>query len=104
MNPTSDGDHSAVYIPHGTEGQRIMRDFELSDVCEEEVQWTNNYIQGEFDANDSLIDKDGKLIRPVYTLYDVPLEDYEEYREQVNSYSTYFFQALVAKENIGEKC
>lgn len=101
----SDGDHSAVYIPHGSEGQRIMRDFVLSDVCEEELSWTETYINGEFDANDSLIDKEtGKLMKTPYGLYDVPLEDYEQDRENVNSYSTYFLQALVAKENIGEKC
>ena len=98
----ADGDHSAVYIPHGSEGQRIMRDFVLSDVCEEELEWTQTYVNGEFDANDSLIDKEtGKLMKTPYGLYDVPLEDYEVDRENVNSYSTYFLQALVAKENIG---
>lgn len=98
----SDGDHSAVYIPHGSEGQRIMRDFVLSDVCEEELEWTQTYVNGEFDANDSLIDLEtGKLLHTPYGLYDVPLEDYEVDRENVNSYSTYFLQALVAKENIG---
>ena len=99
----ADGDHSAVYIPHGSEGQRIMRDFVLSDVCEEELEWTQTYVNGEFDANDSLIDKEtGKLMKTPYALYDVPLEDYEQDRESVNSYSTYFLQALVAKENIGD--
>ena len=99
----ADGDHSAVYIPHGSEGQRIMRDFVLSDVCEEELEWTQTYVNGEFDANDSLIDKEtGKLMKTPYGLYDVPLEDYEQDRESVNSYSTYFLQALVAKENIGD--
>ena len=59
----ADGDHSAVYIPHGSEGQRIMRDFVLSDVCEEELEWTQTYVNGEFDANDSLVDKEtGKLL------------------------------------------
>lgn len=82
-----------------------MRDFVLSDVCEEELEWTQTYINGEFDANDSLIDKEtGKLMKTPYGLYDVPLEDYEQDRERVNSYSTYFLQALIAKENIGEKC
>lgn len=79
-----------------------MRDFVLSDVCEEELEWTQTYVNGEFDANDSLIDKEtGKLMKTPYGLYDVPLEDYEVDRENVNSYSTYFLQALVAKENIG---
>lgn len=83
----------------------MMRDFVLSDVCEEELEWTQTYVNGEFDANDSLIDLEtGKLLNTPYGLYDVPLEDYQQDRENVNAYSTYFLQALQAKENIGEKC
>lgn len=81
-----------------------MRDFELSDVCPEEIKWTKDYVEGEYSADDSLIDlKTGELLPVVYKLYDVPLEDRIENREEIPSYSTYFLQALVAKGNIGEK-
>lgn len=97
----SDGDHSATFIPHSTEGQKIMRDFVLSDVCKEELEWTEDYVQGEFDADDSLIDSKGNLIDEPYKLYDVPLQDYFVKKEKVNCYSTYFLQSLEAKANIG---
>lgn len=79
-----------------------MRNFVLSDVCQEEKDWTAKYLAKEAGANDDLINpKTGVLNRKPYALFDVPLQDYVLNREKVSSYSTYFFQALLAKQNIG---
>lgn len=82
-------------------GQELLREFELSDVCESEVDWTNEYVNGEFDANDNLI-INGQLVPIVYKLHDVPMESYKVGREQVMSYGDYFFQSLEAKADVGK--
>lgn len=90
-------------IPHGVEGQRLMREFVLSNVCEQEKAWTQKYVKEEFEADDSLIDlSTGKLLKPVYKLYDVPLHSYKQGRNEIPGYSTYLFQATEAKAAIGK--
>ena len=84
-------------------GQELLREFELSDICESEVSWTDAYIQDEFDSNDTLINKlTGQLNPIIYKLHDVPMESYKIGREQIMSYGDYFFQSLEAKADVGK--
>lgn len=97
-----DGDHSPIFTGNSPECQKLLQDFVLTDVCKEELEWTQNYIKGEFEANDGLIHPiTKKLIDEPYKLYDIALEDSKKGREVVPSYSTYLFQAVDAKGAVG---
>lgn len=97
-----DGDHSPVFTGNSPECQKLLREFVLTDVCKEELEWTQTYIKGEYDANDALIDPvTKKLVDEPYKLYDVALEDSKKGREVIPSYSTYLFQAVQAKGAVG---
>ena len=95
-----DGDHSSLQTLD-KKGQELLRDFELSDICESEVAWTQSYIQGEFESNLDLFNEDGSLLPVKYKLYDIPMETYKVGREEIMTYSKYFFQSLEAKVNVG---
>ena len=97
-----DGDHSSIQTLD-QKGQELLREFDLSDVCESEIAWTQDYIEGEFDSNLDLVDKTGKLLPVSYKLHNVPMESYKVGRDIVMTYSDYFFQSLEAKVNVGRK-
>lgn len=96
------GDHSPVFTGNSPECQKLLREFVLTDVCKEELEWTQTYIKGEYDANDALIDPvTKKLVDEPYKLYDIALADAKKGRDVIPSYSTYLFQAVEAKGAVG---
>lgn len=98
-----DGDHSAVFIPAGLEAQDSIKNYHDPNITEAERLWIAEYLDGERESNDDLIDKTtGQLINHTYKLYQVPLHDIKISRNQtVLGFSTYLRRAIVAKGNIG---
>ena len=49
-----DGDLLSISIPEGIEGQTLLREFELPDVLQDELDWNQSYLDREASANDDI--------------------------------------------------
>lgn len=95
------GDHSAVFIPKGTEAQECLRTFNNPTITNSEKVWLENYLAGEFEADETLV-KNNVIQHHEYELYEIPLHDVKKTKHQTElGYSTYLKRAIVAKGNIG---
>lgn len=80
-----DGDLFPMFILN-YEGQKLLRDFKLENILEEELAWHDMYKAKEFSSTLSL-----EEVEHEYKLYDLPYEQY----------SSFIVNAVVAKNNIG---
>ena len=98
-----DGDHSTVFTPEGLEVQECLRTYKDDHVVEAEHEWIQDYIKGEMESNEDLINEDGTLVNHVYTLHKVYLHDVKVTRKDVKTgFSTFLYRAITAKANIGK--
>lgn len=99
----ADGDHSNVYTPAGLAVQEALRNYNDHHITKNECDWIVDYIKGEREANDDLINPKTKNLNPVsYTLYNVPLHDIKVSRKESQpGFSTYLKRAITSKANIG---
>lgn len=86
-----DGDLLPLFVP-GVEGQALLQKFELENLDPDEVQWTKDYYDGECEANDDL------YAEPIYKLHKIQI-NYDPKNKK--TYSEFFINAAVAKNNIG---
>lgn len=86
-----DGDLLPLFVP-GAEGQELLKTFELENLDPDEVQWTKDYYDGECEANDDL------YAEPIYKLHKIQI-NYDPKNKK--TYSEFFINAAVAKNNIG---
>ena len=96
-----DGDYSVVYIPESLEGQELLRNAPELPICQKELDWHQDYIQGEWSANKTLIDDEGKLVQHVYKLHTVSLDDVKNGRTVQKGYTNYLINSLQSKSHIG---
>ncbi len=97
------GDHSTVFTPEGLEVQECLRTYKDDHVVEAEHEWIQDYIKGEMESNEDLINEDGTLVNHVYTLHKVYLHDVKVTRKDVKTgFSTFLYRAITAKANIGK--
>lgn len=98
-----DGDHSATFIPAGIENQELIREYHDPNVTQSQLDWLDDYIAGERDSNDDLIDpQTGELHKPVYTLYRLPMHTQKLTRNTLSEgFDLYLTRAIIAKANIG---
>lgn len=88
-----DGDLLSISIPEGIEGQTLLREFELPDVLQDELDWNQSYLDREASANDD-IDWNAK-----YTIYNIPLKGDANTRN--NNYISYLSNSAIAKSAVG---
>lgn len=69
--------------------------------CEYEEQWLADYVEGELEANDSLIDANGKLKPQTYTLYALQYATTKQGKKKIDGYSEFLLNAAEAKAAIG---
>ena len=98
-----DGDHSAIFIPSGQENQQLIREYHDPNLTQSQLNWLDDYIAGERDSNDDLIDpKTGELHVVEYQLYDLPMQSRQLTRNtSLDGFDTYLTRAIIAKANIG---
>lgn len=100
-NITVDGDHSCLYILQGEDQQDALRLAPPLPICDEELLWHQNYLEGEREASLDLISLDGVLKKHTYALYNVTLNDTKVANKVKSGYSTFLINAVAAKECIG---
>lgn len=86
-----DGDLLPLFVP-GPEGQNLLKDFYLQNLDSDEVSWTVDYYYGECEANDDLHADSVYQLNKIQVNYDL---------KNKKTYSEFFINAAVAKNNIG---
>lgn len=91
-----DGDIMPLFVLN-SDGQKILKDFKLQNVVQDEINWINKYIKKEYGTNDKLLlDTPEKHVYKLYTCsntYNV--------KGITNTYPHFLFNAQLAKGNIG---
>jgi hypothetical protein len=96
-----DGDLMPVYVPLGTEAQKLLRTFGSVDgkkvtgvdgIVSKELMWTQKYREGELEA-DLKLNVDGG-----YELYTLPM-DYHPYHG--GTFNGFFINTIIAKGDVG---
>lgn len=83
--------------------QTALRNLKDPHISQHEIDWIDDYIEGEKESNEVLINpKTGKLNPVQYKIYHVPLHTKRLSRKTtLVGFDTYLSQAIESKGNVG---
>lgn len=90
----NDGDLLSLSLPFGEEGQTLLSEFKLHGVTKDQLDWDNEYIQGELSSNE---DFDWGKKYKLYTIY-----NNKQSPRDHEYYNGYLVNASTAKSAVGE--
>ena len=87
-----DGDLISISTIAGEDGQQMLRDFRLTGVTKEQLEWDNDFLKSEMSSNEDF------KWNTQYKLYYIPNH---QIGKSHDNYMTYLTNAAEAKNNVG---